>query len=287
MKKSRSYIAIPPGATIKEQLIDRGMSQKEFAVRMGMTEKHISKLVNGEVQLTIDVARRLEMVLGLPAQFWCNLESIYREKIAKVHEENTMDEDVEFAEKFPYKAMAQNGWVEETSSKTEQAIRLRKFFEIIQLSMLKEHFVPDEIVSKRSTETEKKYYALVAWAQKAKLEARKIQTQTLKIKALERIMLDIKKMSVVSSDDTYLRLQSMLADCGIAVVFLPHIGEPSLQGLTFHDGNKIILGITVVGKETEQFWDSLFHGLKNIISDYKGNSDDTGNREEISQKETV
>ena len=34
MTRSRSYIATPPGATIKEQLDDRGMSQKEFASRM-------------------------------------------------------------------------------------------------------------------------------------------------------------------------------------------------------------------------------------------------------------
>ena len=67
MVKSRSFIATPPGATIKEQLLDRGLSQKEFAVRMGMSEKHISKLINGEVQLTPDVAVRLEMVLGVPA----------------------------------------------------------------------------------------------------------------------------------------------------------------------------------------------------------------------------
>ena len=67
MVKSRSFIATPPGATIKEQLLDRGLSQKEFAVRMGMSEKHISKLINGVVQLTTDVAVRLEMVLGVPA----------------------------------------------------------------------------------------------------------------------------------------------------------------------------------------------------------------------------
>ena len=75
MVKSRSFIATPPGATIKEQLLDRGLSQKEFAVRMGMSEKHISKLINGEVQLTPDVAVRLEMVLGVPAKFWDKLES--------------------------------------------------------------------------------------------------------------------------------------------------------------------------------------------------------------------
>ena len=81
MARSRSYIATPPGATIKEQLIDRGISQKEFAARMDMSEKLISKLINGEVQLTPDCAVRLEMVLGVPAKFWSNLEAIYREKV--------------------------------------------------------------------------------------------------------------------------------------------------------------------------------------------------------------
>lgn len=38
MVRSRSIIATPPGATIKEQLKDRGMSQKEFAARMDMSE---------------------------------------------------------------------------------------------------------------------------------------------------------------------------------------------------------------------------------------------------------
>lgn len=59
MIRSRNYIAVPPGATIKEQLDDRGMSQKEFAARMGMSEKHISHLINGSVQLTPETAYRL------------------------------------------------------------------------------------------------------------------------------------------------------------------------------------------------------------------------------------
>lgn len=42
MNRSQTYIAIPPGETIKEQLSFRGMSQKEFAIRMGLTEKNFS-----------------------------------------------------------------------------------------------------------------------------------------------------------------------------------------------------------------------------------------------------
>ena len=42
---------------------------------------------NGEVQLTPDVAVRLEMVLGIPAKFWSNLEAVYQERMVKVQTE--------------------------------------------------------------------------------------------------------------------------------------------------------------------------------------------------------
>ena len=87
MVKSRSYIATPPGATIKEQLSDRGMSQKEFVARMNMSEKHIRNLLNGNVQLKPETAVKLKMVLGVPAKFWNNLEAIYREKKIKAEAE--------------------------------------------------------------------------------------------------------------------------------------------------------------------------------------------------------
>ena len=88
MIKSKTYIAIPPGTTIKEYLDDCGMNQTEFAHRMDMPEKHISKLIDGEVQLTPDVAERLELVFGIPAKFWNNLEALYREKLVRAKQEH-------------------------------------------------------------------------------------------------------------------------------------------------------------------------------------------------------
>lgn len=80
----KNLIATPPGATIRELLESRGISQEEFALRMGMTEKHISNLINGREHLTPDVAEKLEMVLGIPSGFWNKLEAIFREKSAKI-----------------------------------------------------------------------------------------------------------------------------------------------------------------------------------------------------------
>lgn len=95
LEESKTYMAIPPGEHIKEMLEDRGLKQKDFAYRMNLSEKHISKLLNGDVQLTPDVANRLEIVLGVEASFWNGLEALYREDLIKVRNENKMDQDLE------------------------------------------------------------------------------------------------------------------------------------------------------------------------------------------------
>lgn len=264
MKKSRSYIAIPPGTTIKEQLVDRGMKQKEFAVRMGMSEKHISKLINGDVQLTIEMARKLEMVLGVPTQFWCNLEAIYREDIAKVNEEDAMDEDLAIAKNMPYKQMVANGWVVDVTKNTEKVIYLRKYFELAELKFLQKTLIP-RIACRKLSETEKDDCAFIAWAQKAKLEARKIETHAIDIDQLKTKIPQLHQILKSEKKDFYGEIQRLFANCGVAVVFLPKMDTTFLHGATFKDDNKIIMGLTLCEDDKEEFVFSLYHELAHIL----------------------
>ncbi len=183
-----------PGATIKEQLNDRGMSQKEFAVRIDMSEKHVSKLINGEVQLTPEVAVRLEIVLGVPARFWNNLEAIYREKLIKIAAEKAMDADENLARQFPYSEMAKLGWIPQTRNSKEKVINLRKYFEVVSLSLL-ENTQITRIACRRLAVTDKSDLALLAWTQEAKIQARGIETKPINIKGLISVMPDIRKMT--------------------------------------------------------------------------------------------
>ena len=279
MVKSRSFIATPPGATIKEQLIDRGLSQKEFALRMGMSEKHISKLINGDVQLTPEVAVRLEMVLGVPAKFWNKLEATYREKLIKANAENEMDSDKELVKKLPYREMSKNGWVPETREATEKVIYLRKYFEVVNLEIIKDMKL-SKIACRRLAETEKGNLALLAWAQKAKLEARAIETSLIDLKTLKEKLPEIRSMTEMNPADFCPKLIEMLSGCGIALVFLPHIGGSFLHGATFRDGNKIVVGLTVRGKDADKFWFSLFHELGHILLGHINQSDGTTDEDE-------
>ncbi len=279
IKKSKTFIATPPGATIKEQLEMRGMNQKEFAYRMNMSEKHISHLINGDVQLTQETAYRLEMVLGLPARFWNNLEVIYREKLIKVAEENALSADSKIAKKMPYRELAQNGWVPMTRNPNEKVVFLRKYFEVCSLSLVNETMFPG-IACRRLGNTEKADYALLAWAQKAKLEARKVNVSPINLKKLESALQAIRQMTLEAPEKFCVELQKVLSECGIALVFLPHIGGSFLHGATFYDVNKIVIGLTVRGKDADKFWFSLFHELAHVLLGHINKADGLNEEDE-------
>jgi HTH-type transcriptional regulator/antitoxin HigA len=72
----------------------------------------------------------------------------------------------------------------------------------------------------------------------------------------------------------------MLSECGIALVFLPHLKGSFLQGASFMDGNKIVVGLTARGKDADKFWFSLFHELAHIIFGHIGQADGTTEQDE-------
>lgn len=265
MIRSRSIVATPPGATIKEQLIDKGMAQKELASRLGMSEKHVSRLINGEVQLTPEVARRLEMVLGIPARFWNNLESIYREKVVKANAENEMDADIEIAKKLPYKEMVKNNWLPAAKNPKERVSNLRRFFEVARLGLLEEGSLLPPVACRRLSLTERSDYALITWAQQARLEARTVKAKSIDLKRLARVIPEIRAMTKTDPEVFCPQLSTLLAECGVVIVFLPHISGSFLHGATFREGDKIVLGLTVRSKDADRFWFSLFHELAHVL----------------------
>ena len=264
MLHSKNNIAIPPGATIREQLEGRNMSQKEFAQRMDMSEKHISHLINGKVELTHETALRLESVLGIPAKFWNNMEALYREQKARVLEELALEQDEVIASKMPYFECAKLGWLPPTRKIIEKIHNLRKFFEVANLEVLEKMQIY-AIAYRTAGANVKSDYAKAIWAQKARIEARSMRTDPINIRLLKDYIPQIRALTTLEPEVFCSKLESLLAQCGIALVFLPHIDGSFIHGAAFVEGNRIVLGLTVRGKYADMFWFSLFHELGHIL----------------------
>jgi len=84
-RKANEYkpdVVFPPGETLQETLEAMDMPRKELAERTGLTVKHINEIIKGRASISEATALRLEMVLGIDASFWRNLEQQYQTRLS-------------------------------------------------------------------------------------------------------------------------------------------------------------------------------------------------------------
>lgn len=261
--RSKTFTAVPPGMTIKEVLEDHHMTQKELAVRLGLSEKHISKLINGEVPLTQDVAIRLERVLDIEASFWNGLEAAYREAILKVEYENSIDEEINFAKPFGYAKLARLGIVPETKKAAEQVNNLQKFFEVASLKHVADEMVMPLVYENIKDMEPDKKSAIYTLVQITKGRARFVEVNPYDAELLEKFIPKIKDLSSEPLIGVKEPLKDMLAACGVIIVYLPIIDNITSTCITYSKGNSVVLGIPT--EDSDAFWTLLGEALHNLV----------------------
>ncbi|HVZ47490.1 MAG TPA: HigA family addiction module antitoxin [Gemmatimonadaceae bacterium] len=64
-----------PGEMLLEEFLrPLGVTQVEFAERIGVSFPRLSQIIHGKRAITPDTALRLEQALGMDAQVWLNLQ---------------------------------------------------------------------------------------------------------------------------------------------------------------------------------------------------------------------
>lgn len=271
MLESKTYLAVPPGETLKELIEDRGMSQKELAERLDCSPKHISKLLHGEVRLTERTAIRLESVLGIPASFWLNLEQNFRQTLELVKDENEMDEDKNFLKKLPYPSLCKNGWVEKKSSLPDKIREMRSFFQVSKLTSILEKDLVPKIAYRKLNNSEKSDLCALCWLQKAKVTAEnRLETSAVADLDLDGLRNDLPKIKALSKEtqDTFMKdLQTILSGRGVILVLLPALAGSGVQGASFILSSHVVLAMSDRNKDSDRFWFSLFHEIGHILNE--------------------
>ena len=64
-----------PGEMLRDEFLKPlGISQSEFAVRLGVSFVRLNQIIRGKRGVTPDTALRLARVLGMSAEFWLGLQ---------------------------------------------------------------------------------------------------------------------------------------------------------------------------------------------------------------------
>lgn len=84
IKKYKDITAFHPGYYVEEAIQDMNISQSELAKRLEVSERTLSLFIDGQIDISYNLARRLSMVLGTSIKFWFNLQRIYNNKLLEI-----------------------------------------------------------------------------------------------------------------------------------------------------------------------------------------------------------
>ena len=88
------FVATHPGEMIRDELKERGMTQKQLATESGIKPSVLSETINGKRSVSLNVALALEKTLGISADIWMNLQTQYDLDMANISERGNQRETV-------------------------------------------------------------------------------------------------------------------------------------------------------------------------------------------------
>ena len=97
MKKKNTYLkdgvnlkdvvpsaAFHPGEFLNDELKERGLTQKSFALMSGMLPSQLNEFIKGKRGLSAELALKFGKVLDMDPVYWLNLQMIYELDLAKI-----------------------------------------------------------------------------------------------------------------------------------------------------------------------------------------------------------
>lgn len=267
----QSDLAIAPGEYLQEVLEDAGLTQKDLAQRTGRPAQAINEIIKGVKSITPDTAIQLETVLGVPAHIWTGLESEYRLALARQEEACALTKERPLMREFPFKQMADLGWVRYTRKQDERIRELRRFFGVASLTNV-ENVGAYAPAFRHAQHRAPSQLAVAAWIKGGEHDAQRILTASFDRRKLEARVDAIRALvSHRNTAEAIARLREILADCGVALVLRPHLKKTYLTGATFwmRSQNKAVLMMSLRGKWADIFWFTLFHELCHILKHQK------------------
>ncbi len=267
---SRDYI-IYPGETLAEVLEDREMTQRELAVRAGVSEKHISTVIHGKKSISAAFARKLEYALGIEASFWMNLQANYDRELLEFEDLNNItEEEIGVLKKLKevIEVWCSFGWIDDKSNPAAMVLDLRRIFGISNLlDTTKISYAAAYRAQNKTANVDP--YVLFAWQRMCEILTKNINiADEVDVEKLRSKIPEIKQVMFLNADQIQKKLTTIFAECGIAFRIVPNFTGAPVQGfIKKTEDGVLILCMTLRQKFADIFWFTLFHEIAHILNE--------------------
>ncbi|MDA3933958.1 MAG: helix-turn-helix domain-containing protein [Gammaproteobacteria bacterium] len=261
--------AVAPGELLDYELELRGMTRAELAKRTGLSEKHVIAIVKGKgtTIITPETAIKLERTLGMPVDYWLNLEANYQETRARLAEQVRLEKDLGWLDQIPIREMAKLGWIEKRKDKRFQLDELLRFFGIANVAQWKEVWPRLAVAYRQHNKHEIFPEAVSAWLRQGEIEAGRIDCRKYDKKNFRSALDQIRSITTVPEPEAFIpELQEQCAGAGVAVVFVPGLPKTGLSGATrWLKPGKALIQLSLRDKTNDHLWFTFFHEAAHIL----------------------
>ena len=279
-------IAFHPGYNIKEIVDDSGLTQADFAKRLGTTPKNLSLLIRGEQSLSIDIAMKLSRMIGTSVSYWLNLQNGYDTLVAEFKsEEELVQERIIFAD-LNYKYFRDNYGLPDLPRKIEEQIKqVRECLNVATLSVLKKHDMAVSFRSASDTIKDSNVIKANAMVQIAINKALKIDAPKYNKTKFEKAV-EFALSLTKNHKDFYPLIRKAFLEAGVIFVIMPNLSGSKINGATKKIGDNVMLMVNDRRLYSDTFWFTLFHEIGHIINGDYGISfeKEVGQKEEEADK---
>lgn len=262
--------AVPPGQTLLETIASLGMDQKELATRMSLSEKHVSQIVNGIAPISYQTADKLELVTGVPARVWNNLEMKYRERLAKLEAAKRLESDLDWLKRVPTKELIARGAIPAQDNVVALLRAVLAFFGVSSVQAWEDLWLKPATAFRRSQCFEMKPEVTAAWLRLGELDAHKIACKPYEKAKFRSALDEIRKLTAADPCEFQPKMVALCAEAGVALVFIPEMkGCPASGAARWLTSEKALIQLSLRHKTDDHLWFSFFHEAGHVLNDAK------------------
>ena len=262
--------AVAPGESLREAIEYLGMTQVEFARRMGMTPQSLSRILSGKQPITHETAQKLEFITGISREFWNNMEARYREQLQIIELKKQENSFKDFIKLIPVKELAKRGYIQKFKEHVKQGIELLKFYKIGEIAAFDSYAKSMVAAARSSPAFSTSAPNAVTYITMGMHEAEKIDVADYSEKKFKEVLEQARSMIQEPPEDFGAVLQELFASAGVALVFVPTFAGVSFSGVSkWISSSKAMIIMNIRGKREDKFWFSLFHEAAHILKHSK------------------
>ncbi|HOW55706.1 MAG TPA: helix-turn-helix domain-containing protein [Syntrophorhabdaceae bacterium] len=275
MKAHKKYeyrpdYAVPPGQTLREVMESLEMTQKEFAIRTGLTVQSLNRIFKGEQPISYESANRLELATGTPASFWNNLEAQSQEQKVKVEERRNLEKDLEWLKTIPVKELQDRGILSRTDDKLVLLRETLGFYGVGSVDAWREIWEKPAIAARRSQCFESQPGSASAWIRQGEIQAHEKVCKPFDKASFLKALKKIRSLTKESPEKFEPAMKKLCAGAGVAVSLVREMKKVPWNGATkWITPQKAMILLCLRGKGEDKFWFSFFHEAGHVLNDSK------------------